>query len=140
MADYKEIKGKHVLSIASDLDNAEGEGQIWFNTTSGDFKTIIKVDGAWASGGAINTARTTHGGAGTQTAGFWYGGTTPGPATAGFFWDGSAWSAAPTLNTGRPNLVEQTGTQTSALATGNDPAGAINEEFSDPAIVTWETT
>ena len=34
MADYKEIKGKTVLSIASDLDNAAGEGQIWFNTTS----------------------------------------------------------------------------------------------------------
>ena len=34
MTDYKEIKGKTVLSIASDLDNTEGQGQIWFNTTS----------------------------------------------------------------------------------------------------------
>jgi len=79
-------------------------------------------------------------GLGTQTAGFWYGGTTPGPATAGFFWDGSAWSAAPTLSTGRPNMYNQAGTQTSALATGNDPAANVNEEYSDPAIVTWETT
>ena len=55
MADYKEIKGKYVLSIASDLDNAEGEGQIWFNT-AGDFKTIAKVAGAWASGGSLTTA------------------------------------------------------------------------------------
>ena len=42
MADYKAIHGKNILSIASDLDNAEGEGQIWFNTTSSDYKTIIK--------------------------------------------------------------------------------------------------
>ena len=41
MADYKAIKGKPVLNLASDLDNAEGEGEIWFNTASGDFKTII---------------------------------------------------------------------------------------------------
>ncbi len=79
-------------------------------------------------------------GLGTQTAGFWYGGTTPGPATAGFFWDGSAWSAAPTLNTGRPNMYNQAGTQTAALATGNDPAANVNEEYSDPALVTWDTT
>ena len=57
MANYKELKGKHILSIASDLDNAEGEGQIWFNTTSSDYKTIVKVTGAWASGGNMNTAR-----------------------------------------------------------------------------------
>ena len=48
MTDYKEIKGKTVLSIASDLDNAEGEGQIWFNTTSADFKTIAKAAGTWS--------------------------------------------------------------------------------------------
>ena len=59
MADYKELKGKHVLSIASDLDNAAGEGQIWYNTASGDFKTIVKAAGSWSTGGdlpaAINT-------------------------------------------------------------------------------------
>ena len=47
MADYKELKGKHVLSIASDLDNAAGEGQIWYNTASGDFNTIVKEAGSW---------------------------------------------------------------------------------------------
>ena len=57
MTDYKAIKGKHVLSIASDLDNAEGEGQIWFNTTSADFKTIVKVAGAWSTGANVGTAR-----------------------------------------------------------------------------------
>ena len=57
MTDYKEIKGKTVLSIASDLDNAEGEGQIWFNTTSADFKTIAKAAGTWSSAGDLNTIK-----------------------------------------------------------------------------------
>ena len=57
MADYKAIHGKNIQSLASDLDNAEGEGQIWFNTTSGDFKTIVKVAGSWSTGGNLNTAR-----------------------------------------------------------------------------------
>ena len=47
MTDYKAIKGKTILSIASDLDNAEAEGEIWFNTTSSDYKPIVKVAGSW---------------------------------------------------------------------------------------------
>ena len=78
MADYKEIKGKTVLSIASDLDNAAGEGQIWFNTTSGDLKTIVGL-GSWSTGGNLNEARRTPGasGNGTQTAASIFGGTAP---------------------------------------------------------------
>ena len=68
MADYKAIHGKNIQHLASDLDNAEGEGQIWFNTTSSDYKTIVKVAGAWASGGNLNTGRQTLAGTGTQTA------------------------------------------------------------------------
>ena len=49
MADYKEIKGKTIQNIAADLDSSAGEGQIWFNTASADYKTIVKVAGAWAS-------------------------------------------------------------------------------------------
>ena len=50
MTKYKAIHGKTLLHVASDLDNAEGEGQIWFNTTSADYKTIQKATGAWATG------------------------------------------------------------------------------------------
>ena len=68
MTDYKAIHGKNVLHVASDLDNAEGEGQIWFNTTTSDYKTITKVAGSWATGNSLNTARYTTGGFGIQTA------------------------------------------------------------------------
>ena len=56
MTDYKAIHGKNILHVASDLDDAEGEGQVWFNTTSSDYKTIVKVAGAWATGTALNTS------------------------------------------------------------------------------------
>ena len=42
MADYKEIKGRTIQSLASDLDSAEGQGQIWFNTTSEILKRLLK--------------------------------------------------------------------------------------------------
>ena len=77
MTDYKVIKGKTILNIASDLDNAEGEGQIWFNTTSSDYKTIVKTAGAWSTGGDLTTGRKSHGSAGTQTANLVYGGDGP---------------------------------------------------------------
>ena len=82
MTDYKAIKGKTIQSVTSDLDNSAGEGQIWFNTTSGDFKTIVKVAGSWATGGALNTARGSSGSAGTQTAGLFFSGEKTGSAKA----------------------------------------------------------
>ena len=78
MTDYKEIKGKTILNVSSDLDNAEGEGQIWFNTSGNDFKTIVGL-GSWSTGGNLNEARRTPGGAGngTQTAASIFGGKAP---------------------------------------------------------------
>ena len=70
MTTYKEIKGFKIQSLASDRDNDASEGEIWYNTDSGDFKTIVKVAGAWATGGSLNTGRfdQLHAGAGTATA------------------------------------------------------------------------
>ena len=57
MADYKEIKGITIRSVASDLNSPAAEGEVWFNTASGDYKTISLAAGAWATGGNLNTAR-----------------------------------------------------------------------------------
>ena len=67
MPEYKAIHGKNILSLASDLDSAEGEGQIWFNTTSSDYKTIVKVAGAWAAGGNFTAVRSGRGAAPLHT-------------------------------------------------------------------------
>ena len=55
MTTYKEIFGKQIKQLSSDLTDAESEGQIWFNTTEGAFKTIVSA-GAWSSGANLNTA------------------------------------------------------------------------------------
>mgnify|MGYP003626720946 CR=1 FL=1 len=88
MTDYKTIHGKNILHVASDLDTAEGEGQIWFNTTSSDYKTITKVAGAWSTGGSMNTARDYCAGAGTKDALLIAGGHTP----ATELYNGSSWT------------------------------------------------
>ena len=68
MTTYKEIFGKYVKNYSSD-PSSDIEGQIWYNTTSGTFKTNLAGAAAWAAGGNLGTARRTPGGACTQTSG-----------------------------------------------------------------------
>ena len=108
MADYKAIHGKNILHVASDLDNAEGEGQIWFNTTSSDYKTIVKVAGAWATSTAINSARSLGGGMGSSTAAVFVGGTAPPSDTLVSLteeWNGSAWTEVTNIPTAVKNTA-----------------------------------
>ena len=134
MTDYKAIHGKNIQHLASDLDNAEGEGQIWFNTTSSDFKTIVKAAGSWATGGNLNQGRGNHAGAGTQTAGITMAGrhgTTRADLTETY--DGSSWTEVADLSTGRDHYAAATaGTQTATLAAGGTtPSGTANSETWD---------
>ena len=118
MTDYKAIKGKTILSVASDLGNAEGEGEIWFNTATSDFKTIVSI-GAWSTGGDLNTGRNALGGSGTQTAalastGYIY----PGGVTGNVEeYNGSAWSEQTNVTNDRYRLGA-CGTQTAGLIFG----------------------
>jgi hypothetical protein len=60
MANYKELEGFGVQTLATDPDTPGWVGSIFYNSTSGTFKTV-KPGGApigtWASGGKLNTAR-----------------------------------------------------------------------------------
>ena len=120
MADYKAIHGKNIQHLASDLDNAEAEGQIWFNTTGNDYKTLVKVAGAWASGGNMNSARYGLTGSGTKAAGLATGGATPTKSLTELY-DGSSWTESGDLNTAREALAGE-GTQTATLVHGGNPA------------------
>ena len=55
MTDYKAIVGKGVKVVSTNIDNAEGEGQIWFNSTTGEFKDILNVS-AWSTSAPTNIA------------------------------------------------------------------------------------
>ena len=92
MATYKEIFVKQVKFLSSDPDN-EGEGQVWYNSTSDTFKTVVS-SGAWSSSAPINTVRTATGSLGTQTASLMMGGAAPPyptPTAAVEEYNGSGW-------------------------------------------------
>jgi hypothetical protein len=56
MTTYKELFGKAVKYLSTDPDNAQAEGQVWYNSTSGTFKSIV-ASAAWSSGSPLITAR-----------------------------------------------------------------------------------
>ena len=43
MTDYKNIRGKKIKFFTSDLDNTQGEGQIFYSNTDSEYK--VAVDG-----------------------------------------------------------------------------------------------
>ena len=68
--------GSGVVSVASDPSPAS-TGDVWYNTAENKFKYLGLGDGAWASGGNMNTGREQTAGAGTQTATLAFGGGYP---------------------------------------------------------------
>jgi hypothetical protein len=120
MATYKEIKGTQIEAVATDPSNPV-EGQVWYNTTSNVLKGQAATGtAAWASGGNLNTARNTLGGAGTQTAALAFGGQSPNRALTESY-NGSSWTEVNDLNLAR-NGPAGTGTPSSIIAFGGEGA------------------
>jgi len=117
MAGYNTIRGLRVKYLSADPSNPE-DGQVWYNSTTGN----LRVDGmvlaaSWASGNNTNTALGTTAGNGSQTAAIIMGGADT--LNNSELYNGSAWTAAPTLNTGRYGAGEATqAPQTAALLFG----------------------
>jgi hypothetical protein len=118
MTTYKELFGKAVKYLSTDPDNAQAEGQVWYNSTSGTFKSIV-AGAAWSAASPGITARgSLPGGGGTQTAAFvagGYNGTTDIANTEEY--NGSGWSNGGNLNTARYGLGGA-GTLTAGLVFG----------------------
>lgn len=128
MADLKDIRGIRVQALASDPDQPGSVAQIFYNDTAGVFKAIragTAADGAWSSGGALNSPRGNGGASGLQTAALYFGGDGP-PGTIAITeqYDGSSWTEVGDLNVARSQqFFSNQGTQTAALsATGNPVA------------------
>jgi hypothetical protein len=116
MTNYKNIFGKPVKFLATDPDNAEAEGQIWYNSTSDAFKSVV-VSEAWSSGSPMIFNRAYIAGFGTTTAALGAGGYNSPPATfetATEEYNGSGWATGGALNTGRWGL-RGAGSQTAGL-------------------------
>jgi len=119
MANYKELEGFGVQTLATDPDSPGWIGSIFYNSTEGVFKTVKPggiADATWASGGAMNTARRGQRGSGSKTAGLVFGGGSPPPLVLTESYDGTSFTEVSDLNTGKNNGAGF-GTQASTIAT-----------------------
>jgi hypothetical protein len=76
MANYKELEGFSVQTLAADPDTSGWVGSIFYNSTEGVFKTVKPggvAIGTWASGGTLNTVKSASGSTGSQTAAITFG-------------------------------------------------------------------
>ena len=119
MTTYKEIFGKQVKNYSSDPAN-DAEGQVWYNSTSDTFKSLLSL-GAWSSGGNLVTGTGLMAGAGTQTAALGFGGYigpgTPNVVNTTLEYNGNGWTSGGNLVAARSGMGG-TGTQTAALGFG----------------------
>ena len=128
MSTFKEIRGTLIKSLSSD-PSPISNGDIWYNSTSQTLKGVVPVT-AWAAGGNLGTARDylSASSAGTQDATVVFGGNSPGNTAMNNSesYNGSSWTATPTLNTGR-RMLGGAGVSTAALAFGGttDPTGHL---------------
>ena len=104
MTDYKNIRGKKIKFFTSDLGNDEAEGQIFYQDTDNQFKTVV-ASAAWSSAANGLTARgSLPGGFGTQTAAVAAGGYTTTDVATTEEYNGNGYSSAEDLNTARYGL------------------------------------
>tara|TARA_B100000902_G_scaffold249844_1_gene236418 strand:+ start:117 stop:2015 length:1899 start_codon:yes stop_codon:yes gene_type:complete len=118
MADYNAIKGRLVQTLSSDPTlTSSYEGQVWYNSTEGVLKGLVKFD-AWSSSSNMSTARYGPGGGGTTTAGLVFGGYT-GTAQSNLTeeYNGTGYVSGGNLGTARSGNAG-TGTLTAGLSAG----------------------
>ena len=136
MTTYKEIFGKPVKLVSSDLSGDATTGEIWYNSTTGKFKSLLAT-GAWSSGGNLTTARQAVGGIGTLAANLVVGGYVAAESTLVEEYNGSGWSAGGALPVAK-NSGGGFGTQTAGVYAGggvspNSTATNTSQEYNGTA-------
>jgi len=118
MTTYKEIKGTQIEVLESDPSNPV-EGQVWYNSTSNVLKgQAATTAGAWSTTNTLNNPRYEFQGVGTQTAGLFIAGNTPGGYSANVeLYNGTSFSETGDINTATRNFGAA-GTSTSAVIWG----------------------
>ena len=119
MSTYRKIHGRSIQAVTTDPTETVAEGQVWYNTTSDTFKSIVASE-AWSSASPLITGRYMVGGFGTPTAGVATAGQTPSPSTNisnTEHYNGVGWSSETAYPTTGYN-IGGAGTQTAGLAAG----------------------
>ena len=124
MTTYRKIHGRSIQAVTTDPSDSVAEGQIWYNTTSDTFKTVLGVK-AWSSASPTLNPGAAGFGFGTQTAGVVGLGELGPPGaktpTTTEHYNGNGWTSSGTY----PNTnfeVKGTGTQTAGLVAGGELA------------------
>jgi len=137
MANYKELEGFGVQTLAADPDTPGWVGSIFYNSTEGVFKTVkpggVAV-GTWASGGTFSSPIHIMAGAGTQTAavsvaGYFNPGTPVGESDGVYLYDGTSWSTNPNNYPVATYALWGSGTQTAGLFTGGSSVLSTTNKF-----------
>ena len=117
MTKYKDIRGTHITTVATDPP-APVNGQMWYNSTTQVVKGFTENPaGSWASSPALNTGRVELAGAGTSTAALMFGGN-PGPGTITELFNGTSFSEVSDMNQNKSTLGAAGKLNTAALAFG----------------------
>ena len=118
MSTYRKIHGRSIQSVTTDPSESVAEGQLWYNSSSDTFKTVVASSGAWRSSAPLLVARDAAGSAGTQTTATIFGGNiNPGNTSATDEYNGNGFSSGGALNTAR-RQTSGCGLQTAALCVG----------------------
>ena len=115
MTTYRNIHGRSIQSVTTDPSESVAEGQVWYNSNSDTFKTVL-VNEAFSSASNLPSIAFRRTGFGVQTAGVIAGGssTSTNRLTVTEEYNGSGFSVGGTLNEGR-RLASGAGTQTAGL-------------------------
>ena len=101
MSTYKSIFGQKIKKVSADPSNPI-EGEMWYNSTSGNLKVRLTVAAAFSAGGALPVGSGYAGSGGTYTAALYHHGLYgPGPQpndNKTFEYDGSSWTAGGNVN------------------------------------------
>jgi len=126
MAEYREIFGEAIQSLASSTGTIEG--QIWYDSVNNAFKLQKFLPDTVSSSGNVNTARTQLGGVGTRNAGVIYGGESPALTGATENYDGTSWTTSGACPATKSDM-HHSGTQTAALWGGGSPSSSGSFEY-----------
>ena len=73
MTTYRNIHGRSIQAVTTDPTESVAEGQVWYNTTSDTFKSVVSLS-AFTSSSAYLAELFGQGGAGSQTSALSFGG------------------------------------------------------------------
>ena len=130
MSEYKGIKGFQVQT--REQDPSEGiPGDFYYNSSTGQFKTIKTGVGSWSSGGSVNTARAYGGSSGTsRDAAMYFGGyTIPTNYANTEQYNGSSWTEVADLSNSRTSIGGFGNSLTAAVAVGGDEFPAPSPRY-----------